>query len=663
MSDEKSPIRQVGAKLKLPDYLVVAIITALGAGLRLLYLGRQSFWNDEVITIHVASAPFDEILVYFLHDSSPPLYYLFLKVWLQFARTEAAIRLLPALFGILAVLLTYLVFRKIAGRRPALIAALVLAVHPYHIYYSQENRYVTLLTLIGLISVWAYLRFLRRNGLTDAVLLGFCLAAMAYTHYYAFFLIAGLALHCLVFHLRSLDRLLKGLLASAVGFFLFLPWLAVLQMQLSRGQPAREVFGPLSQLFITGMMFLIGGSEWGLPQIPFTFISPNQAGYMAIGLVLLIPLALLVVRGIVADFSAQTSRGILTAAVIVPLVLVMIVSGWLPIYRPKYLVMLLPFFLGLAAWGLVELAGSKRRIKQLPAALLAGFLALILIGATVRVYFNPYYQRENWKQAAKWLDDHQREGDVLLLYNPYSASAWRHYYRPGIPVVSIVSPFTRPVLPAPEVLERRLADLGKKHRRIWVLDYQDAVHDPDHVVLNFCRNKYFPLKYLDYDRDRHFTLMAFAADEQEHRRSYTDRVDFSGDWFLPEQLGPGWLGQGGPSTRWMSQSAVAYLRHEPNQELVQVAFFVHLPYFEDRPLTASLEIEGQPALSKTIRWSDNVVMSAVVPDHLINREILEIKLSFDRAFVPHDLFGDQDLQPKTVLVYGFSMLYLGYQIR
>ena len=88
-----------------------------------------------------------------------------------------------------------------------------------------------------------------------------------------------------------------------------------------------------------------------------------------------------------------------------------------------------------------------------------------------------------------------------------------------------------------------------------------------------------------------------------------------------------------------------------------------MAYFGGRPVTATLSVEGRPLLSRTLVRSDNVAMTAVVPDDLAGREILEVALSFDRAFIPDLVLHDGDRKPKTVLVYGFSLLHLGYVAR
>ena len=659
---DTTPTEHGGSPRRL-DAALVAAATLGGLALRLYRLGMQPLWNDEVITRQVAEARGSENLVYFLHDSSPPLYYLLLKAWLALgADSERAIRLLPAAFGVASIPVAYAVLKGIFGRRAALLAALVLAVHPYHVYYSQENRYVTLLALLGLAVVGAYARFLRRGTWGDAALVALSGAAMLYTHYYALFLLAALGLHFAAFRLRTRDDLLKiAAIAVAVGL-LFLPWAGVFLLQFERGQPARDVIRPLQQLFLTGSFFLIGGTEWRLPPIPFTFLPPEEHGYRAAMVGLLAPGVLLLAVWIARDLRRAQARGLGTFAVLLPVVLVAAVSTRVPLYRPKYLMPVLPLFWGLVAYGQTAWRESPRWPRQLAATGIAALVAVLVLGSTVRVFTSADYQRERWWDPRNWLEARERAGDVLLLYNPYSASAWRYYYEGSLPIVSIVSRSTRPSVPPREVIDKRIEAIGRAFRRVWVLDYQAVVHDPEKAVLDACARRFHEIPYLADARDPRFTLRAFAASDQVMRESFSRRIDFAEGRYMPEQLVSGWT-VNLDGTAWMGREGRVLLRRTAGQGLVQAVFFVHVAYFGDGPVTATLSVEGRPLLTRTLDRSDVVAMTALIPNDLADREVIEAGLAFDRAFVPDEVLHDGDRKPKTALVYGFSLLHLGYAER
>lgn len=123
---------------------------ALGlALLRFLRLGDWGLWVDEAHTLHDALAPEGMSLLKF------PLGYLMTKGLIGLsggAIDEWTLRLGPALLGALGIPLTYWAFRPCVGRRRAAVAALIVGVSSWHLYWSQSARAYTLaqdLALIG----------------------------------------------------------------------------------------------------------------------------------------------------------------------------------------------------------------------------------------------------------------------------------------------------------------------------------------------------------------------------------------------------------------------------------------------------------------------------------------------------------------------------------
>lgn len=96
------------------------------------------------------------------------------------ALTETSVRLVPALAGVAAVGLLWLLLRPL-GRAPALIAALLLAVSPAAVYYS---RYFIQETLLGTFTLGAFLcgrNWWLKGGWAWAAGLGVCFGLMLAT--------------------------------------------------------------------------------------------------------------------------------------------------------------------------------------------------------------------------------------------------------------------------------------------------------------------------------------------------------------------------------------------------------------------------------------------------------------------------------------------------
>ncbi|PWU12674.1 MAG: hypothetical protein C5B50_21015 [Verrucomicrobia bacterium] len=133
------------------------VITLLGGALRFYRLSNQSLWTDEVSSIEVARAPLGEIY----HQSavwnnSLPTYFLFLRSILGQAQRDVEFRArsLSAVAGTLSIPvfigLVYL-WRRAMG--VALMAGLLLAINPLHIWYSQEVRAYAVMLFFGLLAM------------------------------------------------------------------------------------------------------------------------------------------------------------------------------------------------------------------------------------------------------------------------------------------------------------------------------------------------------------------------------------------------------------------------------------------------------------------------------------------------------------------------------
>ncbi|RME50052.1 MAG: phospholipid carrier-dependent glycosyltransferase, partial [Deltaproteobacteria bacterium] len=142
----------------------------------------------------------------------------FLRV---FGLTVFATRFPVALFGVLSVLFGYLCVRELAGRRVALIAALFLALSPYHIHFSRIGFPTPYLHFFFLSGFYLLLRGIRGKGgalVASAVPLGLTL----YTYGVAkVFLPLFLLAFAVVFRRELLERrrscLLMGVLLVLIG--------------------------------------------------------------------------------------------------------------------------------------------------------------------------------------------------------------------------------------------------------------------------------------------------------------------------------------------------------------------------------------------------------------------------------------------------------------
>jgi uncharacterized membrane protein len=159
------------------------LIVLAAAMLRVVTLSRKSLWLDELVTLQIAGRSPWEILA-LRSDPHPPLYYLMMHYWLRLGQSELLLRLPSALFGVISVWLMIAFVRQWEGRRQsALVAALLLAVAPMHVWYAQDARMYALVCMWGLASALTYSWALRTGRLLAWGAWIIVTIAGLYTHY------------------------------------------------------------------------------------------------------------------------------------------------------------------------------------------------------------------------------------------------------------------------------------------------------------------------------------------------------------------------------------------------------------------------------------------------------------------------------------------------
>ena len=165
-----------------PWHLGVLAVAAGALALRLYTLTTQSFWFDEVLTA-IGAQSFAWVLYSAQIFGHPPLQYLAGWAAGGGAATEASLRAPFVAAGVGAVIVIALLGRRLMGPATGLVAAVLLAVSPFHVELSQLARpYAFLVLAVGL-SWLALFRALERGGVVDWLAFSAAAALALYTHY------------------------------------------------------------------------------------------------------------------------------------------------------------------------------------------------------------------------------------------------------------------------------------------------------------------------------------------------------------------------------------------------------------------------------------------------------------------------------------------------
>ena len=219
--------------MKIRNILLFILILSIGISLRIYNLDKYDFWHDEIFDILIAKGIFHWTATDYGYLIDPPLFYLLLGFWLRLGNSEFVLRLLPSIFGVLCIIAIYFVGKKLFDKKVGLIASFILAISPFHIYYSQELRTYTLVTFLALMMVYYVIRSLRENKIIYWA--GFVIFAtlIIYSHNIAIFLIFAVNLYFFLFYKRHKVFLRRWLISQLFIFLFYLPWIKIVFEQIS----------------------------------------------------------------------------------------------------------------------------------------------------------------------------------------------------------------------------------------------------------------------------------------------------------------------------------------------------------------------------------------------------------------------------------------------
>lgn len=186
------------SKIPIRVWIVLASIVVIGSCLRLYHLGESSLWYDEAASIRIAQW-FNSDLDIFNPElnNEAPLMGIQAKMWVGIVESlgftektdqsrDFMIRLLPAFWSILSIVLVFGVCREFFRKdEPALIAAFLLAISPFHLVYAQELRIYSFYVFAGLLALYFMHKALFRGYLRDWMLMSFLFALLVYAHFIA----------------------------------------------------------------------------------------------------------------------------------------------------------------------------------------------------------------------------------------------------------------------------------------------------------------------------------------------------------------------------------------------------------------------------------------------------------------------------------------------
>jgi len=390
----------------LPRGFLLLSFIVIAAVFRLLHLGARSLWLDEPATIAFARMPWPRFAHIWQYGEAAYQgeYFLLMRGWMQLGGSEWWARLPSAIFAIASVPLIYAVARKLMGERAALASALLLAVNPTAVYYSQDARSYTMAIFLVLASAWFFVCAVEQNRERDWLLWTLCSALAVYTHLFAALVMVGQAASLLTY--RKSGRWSRMLPHALLILVISLPVLTlVLRI------PPHDLQFPwmpsATPKQLLHLALFLGGSGDKLLFFGILWVAALRSIWR---------------DRLRHDEPENWWRGcVLILWAVIPVVILALVSLRNPVFVQRYMIFCLPATIMLAARGLIAL----------PQRNLGLWLVLILSVSCVANIFLGYRKpREDWRGATRAVVASAAPGDAVVIYPSYARPGFDYYYDP-----------------------------------------------------------------------------------------------------------------------------------------------------------------------------------------------------------------------------------------
>jgi mannosyltransferase len=375
------------------QYVALAAIVLLATALRFYKLGAWSFWIDEIFTTnatpYLSDWPIARLrITLILVRSSLDL----------FGLSEWSARLAPALVGIVTIPILYFPIRRLFDAGVALIAVLLLALSPWHLYWSQNARFYNLLLLFSSLGLFLIFSGIEKNRPW---------------HFLGGFILQILAVR---------ERIIALFFVPVLACYLLLAAVQTGERIRMRPRYLALILGSLAAFFVYDATTTLSGGHASIMTFFQVFLGQSNHGPLRLLLAIIyqldLPLVCLGLAGGIWAIARRSRPGLfaLCAAFVPPILLVMMAPFVFTIDR--YIFFTLPFWTVLTAIAIKELFIQTADSGPI---LALGVLGLVLVSMLSRNML--YYQFQNgmrpdWRGAYAIVQQRLEEDDLVFATRP-----------------------------------------------------------------------------------------------------------------------------------------------------------------------------------------------------------------------------------------------------
>ncbi len=432
------------------QWLPISLVMLLAIILRLVQLDTESVLYDEMLSIRDT----ENFQLSFPYNR--PLFYMLLNFWMRFGTSDAWLRSMSVLFAVGAIWLTYRLGCRVVGEATGIIAALMMAVSPLFLNHSQEIRMYGLIMFLSVAGTLALCHFLERPtyttlGLWMLARIGLLLSnannvlillpdtillAWQYRKQLHWFVVSAISmmLVCLAFFPVVLSMTTGGAfddyMETTVADY-SKPGVLLVTGELTQ----MTVYWPMRHLLKSNEIVL-ENNELGDSNLLSNIFSTQTFSLLFYAGFTLVLLAVLGVAlfSLFADRQRSEKLRWVAAWAILPTVCTLIISYISnPIWKPRYLLFVDPYFLILLATGFVIIWHWRRLL-----GIVIAVAYLVAVSGGLSAYYGTLY-RTDWKGAVQMITDNEQPNDVILVFSPplgYNY-AFKRYYRGSLPVYNV----------------------------------------------------------------------------------------------------------------------------------------------------------------------------------------------------------------------------------
>jgi mannosyltransferase len=379
------------------DGLFVVLGLGIFLAITIANIANATLWFDEAFSWYITQFNFAEIAAFTATDVHPPFYYWVLKAWtLLFGNSDVALRSLSVIFGAAAIVLSYLLSRKLFGRLVGGVSLLFLVLSPIIIRYSDEARMYMLVSVIVLAATLLLIKIVDGGKRWQWIAYGVLVMLGMLTHYFTALIWIAHWIWRAVVIFQKTDSLKKfvqkffsrqWILVHIIAIGLFAFWLPAMLTQVTTVQNNGFWIGPAGIDSFTNYFS------------NFFYYLEHDKVLSWLGLLLVITLVLVIVLAVRSykSFDRREKQHYLLPAILTFAPIVLLFLGSLPPLRPlfveRYLIPTTFFFIIFLAVTLV--AGTRRwrpAFRVLPVLLVAG---MMVYGISNVFYYGNFNKNNN----------------------------------------------------------------------------------------------------------------------------------------------------------------------------------------------------------------------------------------------------------------------------